>query len=239
MKSLKSLLKNKIKRMNKTALPKADNWDYFWGLEKTEKFTKVSWSKKRIIKVLRSYIQEGDKALDAGCGSGFFSKFFCDQGLSTVSLDYSPKALAIAQKATQGRARIVEGDLVSPGLNEMIPERFDLIFSDGLLEHFCETDQDKIIQNLVALLNDSGVIVTFVPNRWSPWELIRPFLMPGIEEKPFVLRQLVELNHRNGLAVIEKGGVNTFPFSLSPDNFFGPLFGMLLFAVAKKKKHNT
>jgi len=127
--------------MNKTALPKADNWDYFWGLEKTEKFTKVSWSKKRIIKVLKSYIQEGGKALDAGCGSGFFSKFFCDQGLTVVSLDYSPKALTIAQKATQGRARIVEGDLVSSDLNEIIPERFDLIFSDGLLEHFCETSR--------------------------------------------------------------------------------------------------
>jgi len=69
--------------------------------------------------------------------------------------------------------------------------------------------------------------------------LIRPFLMPGIEEKPFVLRQLVELNHRDGLVVIEKGGVNVFPFSLSPDKFFGHLFGMLLFVVAKKKTHDT
>ena len=115
-----------------------------------------------------------------------------------------------------------------------IDDRFDLIFSDGLFEHFSKTDQDKIFKNLISLLSDKGVIVTFVPNKFSPWELIRPFFMPGIKEAPFVLSELVDLNQRNGAEVIGRGGINVFPFALSPDKIIGHLFGMLLFTISKK-----
>ena len=87
----------------------------------------------------------------------------------------------------------------------------------------------------MKLLADDGSLVTFVPNRWSPWELIRPFYMPGIEEAPFVLSELIELHERNGLCVIQKGGVNTLPFRLSPDKWFAEQFGMLLYTIARKK----
>jgi SAM-dependent methyltransferase len=113
--------------------------------------------------------------------------------------------------------------------------QFDLIFSDGLLEHFSFFDQNKIITHLKNLLSAKGALVTFVPNRWSPWELIRPLYMPGIEEKPFVLKNLIALQEINGLRVIQKGGVNTIPLALSPDKIFGSFFGMLLYTVSCKK----
>ena len=46
--------------------------------------------------------------------------------------------------------------------------------------------------------------------------------------------QLVDLNERNGLKVIEKGGVNTFPFAFSPDKMIGSVFGMLLYTISEK-----
>jgi len=72
-----------------------------------------------------------------------------------------------------------------------------------------------------------------VPNRWSPWELIRPMFMPDIEETPFVMQQLIDLNHRNGLKVIRYGGINTLPIRFSPDKMVGRTFGMLLYTMAK------
>jgi SAM-dependent methyltransferase len=214
-------------------LPKAQDWSRFWDLDRTEQFTKVGWAKRRIIGVVQPYIDKGKKALDAGCGSGFFSKYFCDQGMETVSLDYSEKALHIAQQMTEGRTKIAQKDLLSPHLSEELEGPFDLIFSDGLLEHFSKEDQDKILRNYKALLSHQGVVITFVPNRWSPWQLLRPLYMPGIEEIPFLLRELVDLNQRNGLHVIEQGGINTLPFAFSPDRYVGHLWGMLLFTIAK------
>lgn len=220
--------------MNKQILPNENDWDNFWKSDSTKKFTKISWSKKRICRILDLFIGKDKKVLDAGCGSGFFSKYFCDNGTKVFSLDYSDAALQIAKKITNEKTEVIKKDLLLPNICEEIHERFDLIFTDGLFEHFSIKEQNIIFCNLLSLISPEGVIVTFVPNKFSPWELIRPFYMPGIKEKPFVLSELVDLNERNGAKIIYKGGLNVFPFALSPDKLLGHLFGMLLFTIAKK-----
>lgn len=214
--------------------PNHTDWDRFWTNDSTQKFTRISSSKRRILRVLKPHVVSGQRALDAGCGSGFFSKYFCDKDMLTVSLDYSKSALEIASRATAGRAKIVQKDLLNDRLAQDFDDRFDLIFSDGLLEHFSTQDQDRIFQNLKAVLNPQGVLITFVPNRFSPWKLLRPWFMPGIGETPFVLKELIGLNQRNGFKVMAKGGVNTFPCSFSPDRFLGAAFGMLLYTIAQR-----
>lgn len=212
--------------------PQDTDWDRFWSVEKAPDPAKISWSKRRILQVLERRVEPGKFVLDAGCGSGFFSKYFCDRGMRTTALDFSENALDRAAKVTKGAAKLVRADMVSDPLAEKLFGKVDLIFSDGLLEHFSPEEQDAIMQNFRSVLTDGGLVVTVVPNRWSPWELIRPFFMPGIDEKPFVLEQLLDLNRRNGLAVLESGGINVLPFSVSPE-FLGPRFGMLLYTIAK------
>lgn len=219
----------------KLELPKAQDWNNYWGSEQTQRFTQISWSKKRICRVLQPYIFGGGKALDAGCGSGFFSKFFCDQGMTTTALDYSQTALDLAFEKTGGQARLLKANLVDEQINSLTENTYDIIFTDGLLEHFSPSDQDRIIKNLADVLDENGVLITFVPNKWSPWELIRPIYMPGIKEDPFILSELIDLNERNNLRVISRGGINTVPFAFSPDFLVGPVFGMLLFTISKKR----
>ena len=154
--------------------------------------------------------------------------------MQTVSLDYSRRALDLASRATAGRAKIIQKDLLAESLPQELDSRFDLIFSDGLLEHFSSEQQDRILRNLISFLNPQGVLITVVPNRFSPWELIRPWFMPGIEETPFVLNELIDLNQRNGLKITAQGGINTFPFRFSPDRILGPTFGMLLYTIARQ-----
>lgn len=211
------------------------SWDHFWSLDQTQQFKNESWSKRRVKKILTPFLKTGGWALDAGCGSGFFSAFFCRQNMNVVSLDYSVEALEMAKKMTQGRTQALKEDLLDPKLPQRLTQRFDLIFSDGLFEHFSSTDQDIIMQNLKNLLSENGVIVTFVPNLWSPWQLLRPFMMPGIYEKPFMLSGLSALHMRHDLKLQKKGGLNVLPIGLSPDALCGSLFGMLLYCVASKK----
>ena len=213
----------------------ASNWDGFWGRTK-QSADGVSWSKKRIIKTLDPFLSDQMHVLDAGCGSGFFSKFFCDRGLPTVSLDYSQMALDLTARCTANRSRVVRADLLAPAFPNLLQEKFDIIFSDGLFEHFSPDEQDIIVKNLLPLLTEEGLLVTFVPNRWSPWQLIRPFYMPGIKEDPFEYSGLLGLYARNGITSISSGGINTIPFRWSPDFLLGRYFGMLLFAIGKKQK---
>ena len=219
--------------MTSPALPQAKEWNSYWSLDQTKKFTKVSWSKRRMISILEKYVREGACALDAGCGSGFFSKYFSDQKMRTTALDYSDEALRLTKDATAGRAKIIKENILSDSFSSSIGERFDLIFSDGLLEHFSYADQDRIIKNFLSVLHPDGLLVTFVPNRFSPWEMIRPFYMPGIKEDPFILSELVSLQRANQLSIVESGGINTVPFTWSPDAMIGKYLGMLLYTVSK------
>ena len=211
------------------------DWDQFWSGEKTKQSAQISWSKRRILSVISPYLERDMQVLDAGSGSGFFSRYFCERGLNVFSLDYSQEALQMTRQMTEGRSTLLCQDLLSSCLSEQIKERFDLIFSDGLLEHFGSQQQDQILTNFNQLLITDGIIVTFVPNKWSPWQIIRPFYMPGIKESPFVLKELIALHKNNHLEPIASGGINVWPFPLSPDKFLGQLWGMLLFVIARKE----
>ncbi len=220
--------------MKYMSLPEQKHWDDFWGREQTTRVGRISYSKQRIVSLLKPYFKDGEAALDAGCGSGFFSAVFCDYGMKTVSADYSQQALDLASHNTDGRSEILQVDFLQQDLSKRCSGKFDLIFSDGLFEHFSEEDKNRILKNFVLVLSDDGVLVTVVPNRWSPWQLIRPFVMPGISENPFVLSDLVRLHERNGLTVFESGGLNVLPFRFSPE-FLAPAVGMLLYVVARKR----
>jgi len=58
--------------MDKSFSTQRKDWDQYWGKDSTKRFSKISWSKRRIIKVLEPHLVPGHNALDAGCGSGFF-----------------------------------------------------------------------------------------------------------------------------------------------------------------------
>ncbi len=218
----------------KLIMPGEDEWGGFWKTQKSPD-RNISWSKRRIIRTITPFLSTRRRALDAGCGGGFFSEFFYDSHLDTVAVDFSKEALELTKKRTKGKVHTLRADILSPEFPELFRQPFDVIFTDGLFEHFETLEQDRIMQNFKKILTEQGIIATFVPNRFSPWELMRPFFMPGIEEKPFVLKELVNLNLRNGLKVLQKGGINVLPFRVSPDKIFGSRLGMLLYTISQKR----
>ena len=213
-------------------LPKEENWDDYWDANTDSRFTKRSWSKARMMNVLDTIVKEGMSVLDAGSGSGFFSNYFISKGCNVYSLDYSEDALKITRRLTGGKSKeYLKEDLLDPKFGEKYPKKFDIIFSDGLFEHFSEEDQGKIISNFINVKKDNGVITTFVPNRFSWWEVVRPIFMPGIKEDPFTMKGLEGLH--KGLEIQRKGGLNVLPLPLSPDNIFGSKIGMILYVFAR------
>lgn len=215
-------------------LPDERAWDRFWARATPRADRGPSWAKTRIRQMVLSQVSTPGHVLDAGCGSGYFSKMFFDLGWTVTALDYAPEALEATRGLTQGQVELLQADLLRDSLQDQLNGRkVSLIFSDGLLEHFTLDDQQTILQNFASVLGDDGLVVSVVPNRYSPWQWIRPWMMPGIEEQPFVLRDLKQCHVRSGFEIVRFGGMNVLPIRFSPE-FLGPRFGMLLYVVARK-----
>jgi 2-polyprenyl-3-methyl-5-hydroxy-6-metoxy-1,4-benzoquinol methylase len=209
------------------------DWNGFWSRSRGGRFTRESWSKRRILAVLDPYLRRGARVLDAGCGSGSFSACFLGRGLRVTAMDISDEALDLARAATKNGADAYWAeDLLDPDFARRHGEAFDLVFSDGLLEHFEESEQKRIVRNMAGVLVPGGVVATFVPNKWSLWEWVRPLFMPGIHETPFTAGALRSVHA--GLSVADVGGVNVLPFRLSPDKLLAARFGMLLYLIGQK-----
>ncbi|MFH1279089.1 MAG: class I SAM-dependent methyltransferase [Candidatus Eisenbacteria bacterium] len=214
---------------------KRSDWNRYWARSRGGRFTKASWSKRRILALLDPYLTPGARVLDAGCGSGFFSAVFVEKGCRVTVLDLAEEALDLAREATGGRAdAYIQEDLLDAAFGARHGEAFDLIFSDGLFEHFLPENQERIAGNMVASLGPGGRVATLVPNALSPWRLIRPLVMPGIFEVPLRRGRLREI-HR-ALEIEREGGLNVLPFGPSPERILGPRFGMLLYLIGRKKE---
>ena len=206
-------------------------WGRYWQKKDVAKILKGSWAKKRIVGVIDDYVQKEFKVLDAGCGSGFFSRYFLSKGCQVYALDYSEEALRLTQTITEHKCKCyLKRDLRDEALAEEFTKGFDLIFTDGLLEHFPRGEQRRILNNLIKMKKDEGIIATFVPNRFCIWSLLRPLFMPKIEETPSTLSELIRL-HSN-LTILCSGGVNVLPFRFSPEKYLGRYLGLLLFVIA-------
>lgn len=212
----------------------AAGWDAFWARNRGGRFTKASASKRRVIAVLDRYVTAGMHVLDAGCGSGFFSRYFLERNCRVSAVDSSQEALTLTKNRTGGEceAYLCE-DFLDESFGANHGEEFDLVFTDGLLEHFSPGDQEKMLSTFYATLRPGGLIASFVPNKHSLWNLVRPLVMRGIPEKPFVLGDLVELHQRH-VKVVETGGVSVVPLPVSPDQLLGGRFGMLLYVIGRK-----
>lgn len=105
---------------------------------------------------------EGLKVLGAGCGTGRLEAWLASAGADVVCLDNVTQALEVSRIHAE-RARCLEhfvtGDL------ERMPfkgKTFDLIYSGGVLEHFC--NPETALSEYFRVTKPNGVIIVSVPN---------------------------------------------------------------------------
>ena len=106
-------------------------WDNRWrGSEQTERLTRLGrWMFRAKIRSLDKTVEgfEFKTVIDAGCGLGHILKYFCDTGYESIGIDISKHAVAVCQQ--KGLPAVVQR-------MEDVHQTYDLVSSDGMLEHF-------------------------------------------------------------------------------------------------------
>jgi len=101
-------------------------------------------------------------SLELGCGSGILTKYLMREKVDTALLvDYSEKALSVAKKNLKGHngVRFLKENILDLDLKQ----RFDLVHSQGLIEHYKGEQQIEIIKKHIQFVRDRGFLLLVVP----------------------------------------------------------------------------
>ncbi|MBN1156910.1 methyltransferase domain-containing protein [Candidatus Woesearchaeota archaeon] len=141
-------------------------WDSQWEIpfKKKDIISMVEHYKKSpnwlaYMKLVPDY--RGMKVIELGSGRGMNSLMMALSGAKVTLVDSSENAMSFAKKLFRAFA-IDATFIVDDVMKFRTVEKFDLVHSEGLAEHFKSTD--SIIKRHLDLAKKGGKIIIFVPN---------------------------------------------------------------------------
>jgi ubiquinone/menaquinone biosynthesis C-methylase UbiE len=158
-----------------------EKWDKFWNYGELG----VTPTRRKLFKKFREIkLPENAKILDVGCGSGTLAHFWKEQGYDVTGLDISDKSLEITR--SKG-VYCVKGN-ITKGL-PFEDDSFDLVYSDGLLEHF--VDPKPVLDEIFRV---SGKYILTILPRNTLYNLIFNIIFRPPKEYKKKHREWVELH---------------------------------------------
>ena len=110
--------------------------------------------KKKFVKKILKYANNKKNVLEAGCGTGLMAGYLQKQGLEVTALDLSESVLNYAEKIASDSQIILpcskyqQGDILNLKYNK---NEFDVVYSNGVLEHFNDKDIIKILKQQLKI----------------------------------------------------------------------------------------
>lgn len=153
-----------------------EDWETFW--REKENVEHVYSNEDRILRnLLKIGDLRGKRILEIGAGTGRDSFPLIRHGAQVVQLDYADNSLRILKRLAddlQLPAIIVGGDTFQLPFPD---ETFDVVFHQGLLEHFRYVQAEALLKENIRVLKKGGVLLVDVPQRYHPYTLAKHLLM--------------------------------------------------------------
>lgn len=180
-------------------------WDKFWaGKQVQEIYPPVT----DITRELLPYINLAEKKiLEVGAGTGRDSVKMLGHGGRVFLLDYSSESLRLARQNAGAEAVVL---VLADGLTSPFPDNtFDVVFHQGLLEHF--RSPHNLLKENRRVLKKGGLLVVDVPQTVHFYTLIKQLLQTvGLWfagwERQFTVRSLADLLKIHGFEPIHSYG---------------------------------
>ena len=167
-----------VTNMNET------KWDVLYDPKKRTLFSKIeefainTYFSDAFTKIILSVskIKTG-KIFEPGSGGGMACAKFAEKGFEITSMDLSYNALQKGIslfKSLSLNAKFTLGDLFHIPIQD---EQFDLVFNQGVMEHFrlAKMDASLGVKEMMRVLKKNGTLVILVPAYFSPLYFIYSF----------------------------------------------------------------
>lgn len=213
----------------------ADNFDIVMDVYDTHRRLMIIFDEFLVDQEL-----QGKRLLDAGSGTGWFSKWAVDRGARVTSLDVGINILKkVREKCSTD---LLGGDICMLNLKK---ESFDFVISSEMIEH--TPDPRKAVQNLCEVLKPGGILVLTVPNKIWHFSVvfanalrIRPY--EGYE-KWVGWWELQKWLEEEGMIIDRYQGFHLFPFIFEVTHpvlrffdRFGNVLGPVMVNIAVKAR---
>jgi len=121
-------------------------------------------NKKKLIKLIKKYAKN-KKIMEAGCGTGIISTYMSSIGYDVYEVDINDKILNLAKEISLDYIKTTSPTFIRKNLLELDfkKKEFDVIFSNGVLEHFSDDDIKKI---LTLELEQSSYVIVGIPTKF-------------------------------------------------------------------------
>jgi SAM-dependent methyltransferase len=196
-------------------IPDASQWERAWT-DGTSPEPEVHW--QMIHAIAQCMEIRGKSILEIGAGTGCDSAMLASLGATAYALDLTQIALELTREAAEKQkssVHLIAGDTLRLPFHS---GTFDLVFSQGLLEHFSEPE--AVVREQARITQTGGYLLVDVPQRYSLYTLHKRRLMRRGEwfagwETEFSLSELSDLLKAEGLEPVASYGYGYFPALLS------------------------
>ena len=180
-----------------------EHWESYWrGHQDLDRTYSTGGRLER--EILSDGPVAGGRVLEVGAGSGRDSLGLARAGATAVVVDYSPASLDLVRRQARGpgaTVHLVRADALA------LPFRdgaFDVVFHQGLLEHF--RDPRPLLEENARVARRGGRVVVDVPQTFHPYTVMKQVLIAANRwfagwETQFTPRALERLLDETGLRV--------------------------------------
>ena len=198
------------------------------GKESRREHWETLWQEKKDVeqvysnddRILRQLLQvcdlRGKLILEVGAGTGRDSFPLIEFGAKVVQLDYSVNSLQILKDLSAElhvQSNIVGGDTFQLPFPD---ETFDVVFHQGLLEHFRHPQAEALLKENIRVLKQGGFLLVDVPQRYHLYTVVKHTLIAIDKwfagwERSFSIPELRSLLRSLGLAPVHAYGEWMYP----------------------------
>jgi len=197
-----------------------DVWKNYWSEFKAENKWTWNYGAQQVWHLLSRVMGDvsGKTVVECGSGTGLVSLRIARAGGRVILIDISNQALRLSKLTFATNEKVADADYICASIFAL-PLRdshFDVVWSAGVIEHFCLEDQRLLLKEAWSRIKEGGKLIVIAPNRDAAfYNVLRIISMkvgwwPYGYENPLSRKDFMKLHDTKPKLMLSRGFLQQF-----------------------------